>query len=376
MARMNAPSIITDQKRLFWILQLGGWAAWGLFGKFAYTLAVVDEVIPGYLAYVAVITVIAIVITLGLRLVYKWIWTKPIWLRVVTFAAGSCAAGWMWIEARAYLYSNWLESSKDVSEWLETKGEFAELYERVYFLESFTGSLTVMLAWSTLYFGIKYSRLFREMRESALKSAAMAHEAQLKMLRYQLNPHFLFNTLNAISTLILEQQTELANRMVTKMSSFLRYSLDNDPMQKITLKQELEALKLYLDIEKVRFEERLNLDLDISEESGTALIPSLLLQPLVENAIKYGIVQSEGGGNLRIAAKVFAGDLLIELSDDGPGIQLDNGKPPPSNGVGLRNTRERLVELYGNSHSFRLSKTDPHGLTIHIRIPFETEETD
>ncbi len=367
---------MTDQKRLFWILQLGGWTAWGLIGKYAYTLAVLGEVIPDYLAYVAVITVIAIVITLVLRLVYRWVWTKPIWLRAVAFAAGSAAAGWVWIKARAYIYSNWIETSKEVTDWLDEKGEFAELYERVYFLESFTGSLSVMLAWSALYFGIKYSHLFSEMRESALKSAAMAHEAQLKMLRYQLNPHFLFNTLNAISTLILEQQTELANRMVTKMSSFLRYSLDNDPMQKITLKQELEALKLYLDIEKVRFEERLNLDLDISEESGTALIPSLLLQPLVENAIKYGIVQSEGGGNLRIAAKVFAGDLLIELSDDGPGIQLENGKPPPSKGVGLRNTRERLVELYGNAHSFRLSKTDPHGLTIHIRIPFETEETE
>jgi LytS/YehU family sensor histidine kinase len=290
--------------------------------------------------------------------------------------AGSAAAGWLWIKARTLLYVGWVETQKDIGEWLEKMGAAAELYERVSFLESFTGSISVMLAWSTLYFGIKYARLFREMRESALKSAAMAHEAQLKMLRYQLNPHFLFNTLNAISTLILEQQTELANRMVTKMSSFLRYSLDNDPMQKITLRQELEALKLYLDIEKVRFEERLNLNLDVSEDSQRALIPSLLLQPLVENAIKYGIVQSEGGGRLRIAAKVFAGDLLIELTDDGPGIQLVDGKPPPSNGVGLRNTRERLVELYGNRHSFRLSRTDPHGLTIHIRIPFETGEDE
>jgi signal transduction histidine kinase len=348
--------------------------AWGLIGKYAFTLAVLGEVIPNYLAYVAVITLIAIVITLGLRIVYHYVWTRPIWARILAFVAGSGAAGWLWIKARSYIYTGWIESNKDISDWLERMGDAAELYERVYFLESFVGSFSVMLAWSTLYFGIKYARLFREMRERALKSAAMAHEAQLKMLRYQLNPHFLFNTLNAISTLILEQQTELANRMVTKMSSFLRYSLDNDPMQKITLKQELEALKLYLDIEKVRFEERLNLDLDISEESEGALIPSLLLQPLVENAIKYGIVQSEGGGNLRIAAKVFAGDLLIELSDDGPGIKLEDGKPPPSKGVGLRNTRERLVELYGTSHSFRLSRTDPHGLTIHIRIPFEAED--
>ena len=143
-------------------------------------------------------------------------------------------------------------------------------------------------------------------------------------------------------------------------------------MQKITLEQELAALKLYLDIEKVRFEERLVLDLDIGEEASQALIPSLLLQPLVENAIKYGIARSEEGGQIRIAAKVFAGDLLMELSDDGPGAELVDGVIPNANGVGLRNTQERLVELYGNTHSFRLSEKSPHGLTVNIRIPFET----
>ena len=114
----------------------------------------------------------------------------------------------------------------------------------------------------------------------------------------------------------------------------------------------------------------------MSEDSRKALIPSLLLQPLVENAIKYGIALSEDGGRLRIAARAFAGDLLLELSDDGPGVELVNGDLPSSNGVGLRNTRERLKELYGKRHSFRLSKTDPHGLTIHIRIPYETAETE
>jgi LytS/YehU family sensor histidine kinase len=227
-----------------------------------------------------------------------------------------------------------------------------------------------------LYFAIKYYQVFQEIRESALKSASMAHEAQLKMLRYQLNPHFLFNTLNAISTLILERQIDPANRMVTKLSSFLRYSLDNDPMQKITLSQELGALQLYLDIEKVRFEDRLNLELDIEDEARSALIPSLLLQPLVENAIKYGIARSDKGSTLLIAAKVFAGDLLLEVCDDGPGVELVDGQIPDATGVGLRNTRERLVELYGSKHSFRLKKTDPHGLTINIRIPFETQQSD
>jgi LytS/YehU family sensor histidine kinase len=239
-------------------------------------------------------------------------------------------------------------------------------------MESFTIGWLPMLVWSFLYFVIKYYQIFQEVQKSALKSAAMAHEAQLKMLRYQLNPHFLFNTLNAISTLVLENQTADANRMVTRLSSFLRHSLDNDPMQKVTLDQELAALKLYLDIEKVRFEDRLNLELNIEEKASDALIPSLLLQPLVENAIKYGIARSEEGGQLRIAAKVFAGDLLIELSDDGPGVELVDGRIPNANGVGLRNTQERLAELYRSSHSFRLSETEPHGLTINIRIPFES----
>jgi LytS/YehU family sensor histidine kinase len=253
-------------------------------------------------------------------------------------------------------------------------GDAAELYERVSFLEGFGSGWTVMLVWSALYFAIKYYRIFQEVRESALRSSAMAHEAQLKMLRYQLNPHFLFNTLNAISTLILEQQIEPANRMVSKLSNFLRYSLDNDPMQKISLDQEMTALKLYLDIEKVRFEERLQLDIDIEDDARQALIPSLLLQPMIENAIKYGIARSDEGGHLRIAARVFAGELLIELSDDGPGVELVDGRIPDSKGVGLANTRERLQELYGSQHSFKLNNTDPHGLTVNIRIPFETRK--
>ena len=104
-----------------------------------------------------------------------------------------------------------------------------------------------------------------------------------------------------------------------------------------------------------------------------ALIPSLLLQPLVENAIKYGIARAEDGGTLRIAARVFAGDLLLQLSDDGPGVELVDGEIPGANGVGLRNTRERLAELYGARHAFRQSRSDPHGLTVDIRVPYETK---
>jgi len=365
-------SIFKDQRRLFWTLQLGGWLTWGVIAKYAFTRAMLEDTAPGYFLYVMVITVIGMVLTLGLRIIYRYLWKRSAWVQTLGFIGGSSAVAYLWLTSRSYIYSNWFESYKDMDAWLEKMGTAAELYQKVSYMDTFLSSCTVMIAWSVFYFAIKYYQIFQEVQKSALKSAAMAHEAQLKMRRYQLNPHFLFNTLNAISTLVLEQQTEMANRMVNKLSNFLRFSLDNDPMQKITLKQELAALQLYLDIEKVRFEERLNLELDIADEAFEALIPSLLLQPLVENAIKYGIAQSEEGGHLRIAARVFAGELLLELSDDGPGVELIEGQIPDANGVGLRNTRERLAELYGNEHSFRLAKTEPHGLTINIRIPFES----
>ena len=363
-------TLIKNRSKLFWILHVGGWAAWGLVGKYLYTSSWSVELAPHYAIYVVIISVFGMIVSLPLRYLYRFLWNRAIWVQAIGLLVGSALATYAWIEFRSYVYTGWIQQTKDWKDWSEKIGEFAEVLMKMEYASLFWSNYPFILAWSALYFAIKSYRVFQEVRESALRSAAMAHEAQLKMLRYQLNPHFLFNTLNAISTLVLEQNTELANRMVTKLSSFLRYSLDNDPMQKITLKQELQALQLYLDIEKVRFEERLSLEVDVDEEATNAMIPSLLLQPLIENAIKYGIARAEGGGHLKISAKVFAGDLLIEVSDDGPGCELVDNQIPDAKGVGLRNTRERLATLYGSEHSIKLSQTDPHGLTICIRIPF------
>lgn len=351
---------------------MGGWAAWGLIGKYLYVSTMAGEYLaPSYAIYVTVITIFGMLITFPLRYLYRYLWNRAIWIQAIGLLGGSALVAYLWIKFRSYVFSNWLKESEKMEAWIEEVGDIAyKLIDMEFAVVNYVGSITVILTWSALYFAIKSYRVFQEVRESALKSAAMAHEAQLKMLRYQLNPHFLFNTLNAISTLILEKNTELANRMVTKLSSFLRYSLDNDPLQKISLDQELQALQLYLDIEKVRFEERLSLEVDIEQEARDALIPSLLLQPLIENAIKYGIARAEGGGHLSISARVFAGELLMEVSDDGPGCELVDGHIPESKGVGLSNTRERLATLYGREHSLKLSKTEPHGLTISIRIPY------
>lgn len=369
---MNLDALLKDHGKLFWWLHLGGWLFWGVFVKYLYTTQVLNEDIPRYYLYVAIITLIGAVITLALRYLYRWSLRRAFWVQALVFSAGTAAGAWLWMQARSHIFRTYVEDDKTFGEWIRKLGDAAEIYENVAYFSTFTSAWTVIATWSVLYFGIKYHRVFQEVRERALKSAATAHEAQLKMLRYQLNPHFLFNTLNAISTLILEQNTELANRMVSKLSRFLRFSLDNDPLQKITLEAELEAVGLYLGIEKVRFEERLRLIEDIEPEARRALIPSLLLQPLIENAIKYGIARAEEGGTLRISARVFGGELLLELADDGPGCAVVDGAIPGAEGVGLRNTRERLEELYGDRQTFRLSQTEPHGLTINIRLPHET----
>ncbi len=234
---------------------------------------------------------------------------------------------------------------------------------------------TVLFAWSAIYFGYHYYQSLQEQKEQVLKATAAAHQAQLKMLRYQLNPHFLFNTLNAISTLVLEKSEKDANMMLTKLSNFLRYTLVNQPTQRITLEQELHALGLYLDIEKVRFQDRLVIDFDIQEKARGALIPSLILQPLVENAIKYAIAPSIDGGTIYIKAEVKGDRLHIALCDNGPGVEdLNNIVSQTGSGVGINNTKERLLQIYGDAHSIEWRKMEPSGLGIYIEVPCEREK--
>jgi LytS/YehU family sensor histidine kinase len=166
------------------------------------------------------------------------------------------------------------------------------------------------------------------------------------------------------------EENKTANTMVTKLSEFLRYSLDKDPMKKVSLTSEIQALKLYLAIEKVRFEKRLVLDFKINDDCQQALVPSMILQPLAENAIKHAIAVQEQGGIIMISVSRFADDLLIEVADNGPGADIINGNLYRESGVGLVNTRERLQALYHGKFSLVVSHNQPSGVRINIRIPF------
>jgi two-component system LytT family sensor kinase len=238
--------------------------------------------------------------------------------------------------------------------------------------EYFGGTLSswyLLVGWMGLYFGFKYYESMQLQREAALRAAALAQEAQLKMLRYQLNPHFLFNTLNAISTLILDNRNRVANSAVTGLSEFLRYTLDQDPMKKVTVAQEVEALNLYLDIEKMRFGSRLQIEVAIDDTALNMLVPSLVLQPLMENAIKYAVSPREEGGHIRVGGHVTGGTLQLEVSDNGPGL-IDTTRLTNGRGVGIRNTRERLSVLYGEHGVVKIENTYP-GLRVALSLPAE-----
>jgi LytS/YehU family sensor histidine kinase len=194
------------------------------------------------------------------------------------------------------------------------------------------------------------------------------------MLRYQLNPHFLFNTLNSISTLVLLKQTERANAMLARLSSFLRYTLVNEPTGKVTLAQEVETLKLYLEIEKMRFEDRLRPHFRIQSETIGARLPSLLLQPMIENAIKYAVTPSENGADIWITASREGAAVRIEVADTGDGHGAEFAASP-STGVGLANIRDRLSQAYGAAHRFEAKKNDRGGFSVIIEIPYESGDT-
>jgi len=236
-----------------------------------------------------------------------------------------------------------------------------------------------------LYYGNKYyhqaqleyekgqaaTAVVRDEQLKRLSAEAEAKNAQLGMLQYQLNPHFLFNTLNSISALVKFNENEKAQRMITQLGHFLRYSLDNDPAIKISLEQEIEALMLYLEIEKTRFGEHLILEFDVTEEAKRASVPSLLLQPLVENSVKYAIAVNENGGTIKLNAMVDERELQIELTDTGPGASSNQPAPKSGRRVGLHNTLQRLKTLYDDAYLFDINLHPSGGLKINIRIPFD-----
>lgn len=345
-----------DKNRAFWILQSIGWSGYFFLRSLS---GFANSMGWMWLVHTLLLTATGYSLTLLMASLFRrLIRMKPVLTLILSLAAVMLASSAFSI-IETWSYATFLKpDSKPVG---------------VEYMGAILLNFSLLAAWAALYYGINYFLLLEEQIDQRERLESQASTAQLAMLRYQLNPHFLFNTLNSISTLVLLKQTERANAMLARLSSFLRYTLANEPTAKVTLAQEVETLKLYLEIEKMRFEERLRPHFRIEPETIGARLPSLLLQPLIENAIKYAVTPSEKGADIWITAKREGQAVRLEVADDGTG-EASEIAASPSTGVGLANIRDRLSQAYGAAHRFDTRQNEKGGFSVIIEIPFETGE--
>ncbi len=360
MLPISPRPFFADKNRAFWRLQMLGWGGAFVF-RSATTIAnerpldFLITVVIGAIAGFSISTVLSVIYSdlINRRPLITWTSTAVVLLLAVTVSA--------FINAWTFdVYQGGSETS------------FLQLMLGVAYID-----MTLLGAWSALYYAINFFLQVEQQADRLERLETQATSAQLAMLRYQLNPHFLFNTLNSISTLVLLGETKPANAMLTRLSSFLRHTLVSQPGGKVTVAQEVETLKLYLDIERMRFEDRLRTDFRVDEMAARGCIPSFLLQPLIENAIKYGVSAQEEGARISLTAQVIGNMLRLIVSDTGPGLQGTQrnaetlAATPSSTGVGLANIRDRLAQAYGEDSRFEIETPPDGGFTVTIELPFE-----
>jgi hypothetical protein len=337
----------------FWFLQLAGWGLlWSAYLAMV-RMAGVNE--PGITAGLALTQFCGLIATSGLRYVYRAMRRRKyplgalIWR--VLLASVVTAHVWGFLGALpAYLHRG--ETSCLPDSWLE--------YGAILFQQTF-----IILAWSALYFSIRTWQDWRHESRRAEEAIRLRDTTELQMLRYQLNPHFLFNALNSVRALI-EEDKETAKTAITELSEFLRYSLTSRAETTVPLKDELQALRHYFSIQKIRYENRLEVQWAIDPLAEDYPVLSFLLQPLVENAVKYGMETSVMPLRIRIAAERLPDRFRLTVSNSGRWITPNTGA---GSGVGLENVQKRLANAYSNRVEFSSNETDGW---VHVRIGIRT----
>ena len=359
--------VLGDDNALFWSLQLFGWTGISLLTYLSLSVPY-DQYELAYLAHNISQSVVGLVLSIPLRPIFRTVWNWAFLPRMVVVLGAAILAALVWAALRLTLFMLMTGESglwPDFGGWLFP-------------------SMFVFFTWAALYHGIKYYQMLQReqeallrieslQRQEALKLAqveADARNAQLALLRYQLNPHFLFNTLNSVNALVSKGDAGKATKMINKLSEFFRHSLRAEPETEVTVAEEVATTELYLDIEKTRFADRLTVEIRIAESAKSRLVPSMILQPLVENALKHAIGVSENGGQIRIlASEADSGALQVRVEDSGPeGSDLQADQRPPGASVGLDNTRARLHAFYGDGGRLKIEKADIGGYSVLVEV--------
>jgi two-component system LytT family sensor kinase len=292
----------------------------------------------------------------------------PVKLRpLVTWAAhlGACAAIGLIFSA----WTTWLNMA--LNPYAYSSAPNPKSFEYLWFDKFYNGILTFLILYAAIvtvsYVLESRERLALQQTETARLNELLS-KAQLDALRRQIEPHFLFNTLNAVAGLVREGRTDAAVGMIAGLSDFLRRVLQDSTQQQVPLGEEMEFAKKYLDIQKVRFAERLQLSVDVPTELYPAQVPSLILQPMVENAVKHGIAKRAQGGAIRIAASRCDGMLTLSVCNDGPSLPAD--WEMTRSGIGMSNVRTRLQSLYGDAFELSMRNQEAGGVEVSVSLPF------
>jgi two-component system LytT family sensor kinase len=343
--------LIRQRNKLFWILNTLGWLVLLIL-----TLTLFyNERLGEYKAVIGVSITYAVgfVVTIGLRYLYMRFnyrkWSIAFTAFVILIVSAVVTHIWFWLDVAASIYFLY---GYDMRMYL--------LPNSLLMAESKVLSLfPILVTWSTFYFSYKLWLDWSQQKERAEKADILAHKAQLQMLRYQLNPHFLFNSLNSIRALV-EADKETAKVIITELSEFLRYSLISRNYSNVPLKDEIEAIKHYFAIQKIRYEERLEVNFDIQPEAEEYPVLSFLIYPVIENAVKYGMETSTMPLKIDLGAKVFNGTLIINVRNTGKWI--DKKQLPVENktgtGTGIENVKQRLENAFPVCHRFETVKEE------------------
>lgn len=345
-----------SQKPGFWFFQITGWLVFAIGMKLYYSDSVIDSFLSFYKFYITYF--VGFLLTLGMRFFYRSvIRTDRSILFIILMIITASTVGLLIWEPLDVLVSLPFWTSENLRSFLETYQPFSIL--RYYRMNIFW--LLVILLWSVLYFGIKIWMELIEERNRSEKAALLAQKSQLQMLRYQLNPHFLFNSLNSIQALVYEDPKH-ADRMISELSDFLRFSLQDKDRIFIPLGDEVKIVEKYLSMEKTRFPERLEYTIDVTEQAARLEVVGFILQPFVENAVKHGMKSSPEKLTVCVKGYTEAKRLFLEVKNSGSWIENTERK-----GTGIQNVYDRLQNAYPDKYKIHILK-NPTSVYVIIEI--------